>query len=176
MTTDPSTVDDLYAAPLDEFTSRRNALAKETGAAGDKELAAEIKQLTKPSAAAWTLNQLVRSDPAGVDDLLDNADKMRAAQRGEGGDLRALNSQVRAQVAKLLAEAQEITESAGRNATQTLKNLVTQSLMAAAAEEEAGAALRAGRLSRELEPGGFQAADGDLVVAPREPAGAARRE
>jgi hypothetical protein len=168
MANDDAAIDDLYAAPLDEFTSRRNALAKELSSAGEKERAAEVKRLGKPSAAAWTLNQLARTDPSGVGELLQTAEKLRAAQRGEGGDLRSLNAEVRSQVTKLLAEAQAITESGGRQATQTLKNLVAQSLMAAAADGDAGDALRAGRLARELQPGGFDAAGSDLFVsAPR---------
>ncbi|MEA2485140.1 MAG: hypothetical protein QOD46_251 [Actinomycetota bacterium] len=169
MATDDGAIDELYAAPLDEFTSRRNALSKELASAGDKEQAAEVKRLAKPSAAAWTLNQLARSDPTGIGDLLDTADRMRAAQRGEGGDLRSLNADVRSHVTKCLAEAQAITESSGRQVTQTLKNIVTQSLMAAAGDEEAGAALRAGRLSRELQPGGFDAAGSNLFVSAPQP-------
>jgi hypothetical protein len=176
MTTAEGAIDGLFAAPLDEFTSRRNALAKELSGAGDKERAAEIKRLTKPSAAAWALNQLARSDEAGVTELLETADRLRSAQRGEGGDLRTLNAQVRAQVGKLLNEAQTITESSGRQATQSLKNLITQSLMAAAAEEDAGAALRAGRLTRELEPGGFDSAPSDLFVSTAPPVRSAHQE
>jgi hypothetical protein len=169
MATDDGAIDQLFAAPLDEFTSRRNALAKDLSSAGDKERAAEVKRLGKPSAAAWTLNQLARSDPSGVADLLETADRLRAAQRGEGGDLRSLNAEIRSQVTELLGEAQAITESSGRQATQTLKNLVTQSLMAAAGNENAGAALRAGRLSRELQPGGFDTAGSDLFVSAAPP-------
>ncbi|MEA2508761.1 MAG: hypothetical protein QOG21_843 [Actinomycetota bacterium] len=175
MTIEDGATDELYAAPLDEFTARRNVRAKELSGAGDKERAAEVKRLAKPSVAAWTLNQLARSDPTGVNDLLESAGRLRAAQRGEGGDLRDLNAEVRSQVAKLLGEAQGITEASGRQATQQLKNLVTQSLMAAAADEEAGAALRAGRLSRELEPGGFDATGSDSFESAPQPARSPRQ-
>jgi ABC-type transporter Mla MlaB component len=176
MATDQEALDQLYVVPLDEFTSRRNALAKELAAAGDKDRAAEIKGLTKPSAAAWTLNQLAHTDAGGVAALLETADKLRAAQRGEGGDMRALNAEVRAEVTKLLGEAQAISESGGKKATQTLKNLVTQSLMAAAADEDAGALLQAGRLTRELEPGGFDSAADDAFVYVAGPARTPRRQ
>jgi hypothetical protein len=176
MAIDENSIDALYAAPLDEFTSRRNALAKELTAAGEKERGAEVKGLQKPSVPAWVLNQLALSDAVGVADLLDLADELRAAQRGDGGDLRKLNARVRSQVTKLLGEAQAIAEADGRAVTQTLKNLVTQSLMAAAAEEEAGAQLRAGRLSRELQPGGFDSASSDAYAWSPEPARSPRQK
>ncbi|MDP9234616.1 MAG: hypothetical protein M3P01_08705 [Actinomycetota bacterium] len=176
MAIDEASIDALFSASLDEFTSRRNALAKELAGAGEKERAAEVKGLQKPSVPAWALNQLALTDASGVAELLDLADQLRAAQRGDGGDLRKLNAQVRAQVAKLLGEAQAIAEANGRAVTQSLKNLVTQSLMAAAAEEEAGAQLRAGRLSRELQPGGFDSASSDAYAWSPEPARSPRQK
>jgi hypothetical protein len=161
---DDPRVEELYAAPLEEFTARRNELAKAIAAEGDKEAAAAVRKLQKPNATGWALNQLARSESAAVNQLLETAERLRAAQRGESGDLRGLHREVRDQVAKLLAGAQSIVEGAGKHATQTLKNQVTQSLMAAAAEETAGAQLRAGQLTRELEPGGFDRSD-DLFVA-----------
>jgi hypothetical protein len=163
-----SALDGLYSAPLDEFTSRRNALAKELAAAGDKEAAAEIKGLPKPNLPAWVLNRLARSDPDGVANLLATAEELRGVQRGQSGDLRSLHSRVREQVGKLLGEAQAIAEAGGRQATPAVKNRLMQSLMAAAAQEEAGALLRAGRLWRELEPGGFNEFGGDLSSASAE--------
>jgi hypothetical protein len=175
MAIDEASIDALFSAPLDEFTSRRNALAKELAGAGEKEQAAEVKGLQKPSVPAWALNQLALTDVAGVADLLDLADQLRAAQRGDGGDLRKLTAEVRAQVAKLLTEAQAIAEANDRAVTPSFKNLVTQSLMAAAAEEEAGAQLRAGRLSRELQPGGFDSASDAYSWSP-EPARSPRQK
>lgn len=158
-------LDALYAGPLEAFTAGRNNVAKELAAAGDKDGAAEVRALQKPNVTAWALNQLARQHAAEVDDLLEIAERLRGAQRGESGDLRALHGEVRDKVAKLLARAQAIVESDNKQATQTLKNRVTQSLMAAASDEAAGALLRAGRLARELEPGGF-APSGDLFVSP----------
>jgi hypothetical protein len=51
-------VDALYALPLDEFTPARDAKAKELKA--DKELAATVKKLKKPSVAAWVVNLCAR--------------------------------------------------------------------------------------------------------------------
>jgi hypothetical protein len=159
-------IDELFAAPLEEFTARRNDLAKTLVAEGDKESAARVRALQKPNGTARALNQLASSEPEGIDELLGIAERVRAVQRGEDGDLRALHGQLRDQVAKLLMSAVSEIEANGKQATQTLKNQITQSLMAASAEEQLGIQLRAGRLSRELQPGGFDSS-GDVLLSPR---------
>ncbi len=178
MSVDDRSIADLYAAPLEEFTARRNAIAREVAAAGEKLDAAELRALPKPNAAAWALNQLARQDPEGIDRLLDTSESLRRAQHEDGGDLRALHAQTRAQVATLVTRAQSIVEANGRKATQALKKQVAQSLMAAAADERAGEQLRAGRLTRELEPGGFEPSGDDLFVprAPQAPSSPRRQE
>jgi hypothetical protein len=49
---------DLLAQPLDQFTLRRNARAKELKAAGQADLANEISVLKKPSISLWAANQV----------------------------------------------------------------------------------------------------------------------
>src|ERR687891_633946 len=51
---------DLYGLPLDEFTPARNELAKRLRGEGDRETAERVKELAKPSVAAWTVNQIAR--------------------------------------------------------------------------------------------------------------------
>src|SRR5207248_858835 len=52
----------LLAGSLDEFTSARNAKAKELKAAGERDLAAEVAGLKKPPVAVWAVNQLARQN------------------------------------------------------------------------------------------------------------------
>ena len=52
--------DGLYGLPQDEFTPARDARAKELKA--DKDLAAAVKKLKKPSVAAWAVNLFVRRE------------------------------------------------------------------------------------------------------------------
>ena len=69
MATDALTAvaDELYDLVPDEFTSARNARAKEAKT-DDRELADRITQLKKPSPAAWIVNRLVREHaPRGND-------------------------------------------------------------------------------------------------------------
>ena len=55
--------DDLYAGPPGEFIARRTAAAKAARSDGDRELAAAIGELRKPTVSAWLVNLLVRDDP-----------------------------------------------------------------------------------------------------------------
>ena len=54
-----------------EFLAVRSACVAEAKAAGDKEAAAAIGRLRKPSVAAWAINDAVRADEALVADLDD---------------------------------------------------------------------------------------------------------
>jgi hypothetical protein len=62
-------VAELLAGPLNEFTSRRNARAKELKAAGPTELAGEVAGLKKPPVAVWAVNQLARRDKPALERL-----------------------------------------------------------------------------------------------------------
>lgn len=135
--------DDLYGLPLEEFTAARNALAKERP---------EVKELRKPSAAAWAVNQLARRHARELDAFLDSAARLREAQL-EGGDVPAATKAEREALKRLL-------QLAGEYAPSTQAGRVRQTLQAAAADEAAAEQVRAGRLERELEPAGF----GSLVA------------
>jgi hypothetical protein len=148
-------IDELYAAPLDEFTALRNALAKRTGDAA-------IKQLKKPSVAAWAVNQLARRREVDLQRLLRAGDALEAAQKGavRGGDQRPFErarTDERDAVRRLRSAAAELLRAAGHPASdQTLERLV-KTLHAGAATDEGRRVLREGRLSEELEPQGFDA-------------------
>src|SRR5687767_7115413 len=45
----------VYGGPFEDFVRRRDALAKELRAAGNRDAAALVKNLRKPSRAAWAL-------------------------------------------------------------------------------------------------------------------------
>jgi hypothetical protein len=50
--------DELYALPPEQFTAAPNTRAKEAKAAGEKETAARIAALRKPTVLAWLANPL----------------------------------------------------------------------------------------------------------------------
>ena len=51
----------LYGLPLERFTEERNALAKRLREEGQRDEAATVSKLRKPSVAAWAVNQIVRT-------------------------------------------------------------------------------------------------------------------
>jgi hypothetical protein len=137
--------DDLYGLPLEEFTAARNALARERP---------EVKQLRKPSAAAFAVNQLARRHAGELDGFLAAAAELRQAQL-KGGDIGSATREERKALGQLL-------QLAGEYAARSQIDRVRQTLQAAAVDEAAAGRVRAGTLARELEPGGF----GSLVTGP----------
>src|SRR3954452_19516890 len=82
-------VDQLYALPLEQFIPARDAAAKEIRKAGDRETAAIVAKLPKPTPAAWTANQVAREQPELIEAMLEAGEELRLAQEaavsGAGG-------------------------------------------------------------------------------------------
>ena len=74
-------IDRLYGVPLDEFTARRNELAKRLKKEGEDDAAQEVTALVKPSVPAWTINQLARRQKKEVQALLATGTRLRKAQQ-----------------------------------------------------------------------------------------------
>jgi hypothetical protein len=147
----------LYGLPPEEFTAERNALAAELRAEGDGQGAAAVKALRKPTAAAWVVNQLVRSEPDLVEALLGAGGELRQAHRqaasGRGAaQLRAAAGAERAAVEMLLSKA---SAAIGRPLTPALVDSIRNSLHAASSGDEARELVRTGTLTTELRPVGL---------------------
>lgn len=158
-------IDRLYALPLDEFTSSRNSLARRLKNDGDRDAADEVAALTKPSIPAWAINQVARRQKASMRTLLDSAAKLRKAQEralggGDADALRAAQSSERHAVRDVTKRASEILEEAGRPASRAVLERIRTTLGAAALTEPARSALKAGRLTSEVEASGFDALTG----------------
>jgi flagellin-like hook-associated protein FlgL len=150
--------DELYGVPLAEFTSVRSDLAKQAKAAGDTELSGQIKAMRKPVAAAWVLNQLVRSERREVADLVALGEAMRSATAAsDGATLRDLTATRKTLIAELIQAAKTLAANAGQPASAAAVNSVSDTLLAAVADPEAGAELLEGRLTKSLEHAGFGA-------------------
>ena len=167
-------VDDLYGLPLDQFIPERTAMARDLRKAGERERAGEVAALRKPSVAAWAVNQLVRTQRQPVADLLEAGDALRIAQddvlagRGDAQSLRAAVEHERAAVDALTDAARGLLSSDGNELSETIIERVSDTLHAAALEDEARSQVSEGRLERELRHvglGGF----GALGAAPPAP-------
>lgn len=169
-------VDELYGLPLDGFVPARNALARELRNSGQREEAAEVAALRKPSVAGWAVNQLVRTQKRGVAELFEAGDALRAAHdevlagRGDAGSLRAGVEQERAAVDALTSAARGLLTSQGHELSPTIIDRVADTLHAAALDDDARAQVRDGRLERELRHVGLGMVASGTAAPPRAPA------
>ena len=62
--------EELYALDPGDFVTARNELVKRLKKAGDKQLAAEVGKLRRPSPAAWAVNQLARRHRSDLEELV----------------------------------------------------------------------------------------------------------
>ena len=162
-------VDELFRLPPEEFTAARDRLAADLKDAGDGDSAKEVKGLRRPTVAAWAVNLAVARKADMVASLLDAAGRLRSAQRRAASglsaeDYREAMGERRAAVRRLTEEAAAALQEQGRQAEPHL-GAVARTFEAAASESAAGEAVRAGRLSKELEPtAGFDAIDAFAVI------------
>lgn len=144
--------DELYALPMAEFTSARDARAKAVKK-DDPKLSAAIKTLRKPSVAAWALGLLVRRQPDQVEQLLQVGAALRSAQDSlDGEQLRALTRQRRQLTAAVTAQLRGLAADHGQRLTDAVADQVEQTLTAAMLDEDAGRAVRSGLLVTALQP------------------------
>src|SRR5512133_2478550 len=84
----------LYGLLPEEFTAARDQAARDAKANGDREGAAAITALRRPSLAAWLVNALVRHRADELEQLLALGDALRSAQLSlVGDDVRTLSRQ-----------------------------------------------------------------------------------
>jgi hypothetical protein len=165
--------DELYGLPFDEFIPSRNALARELRNSGRREEAAKVAALRKPSVAAWAVNQLVRTQRKGVDELFEAGDGLRNAHdqvlagRGDAGGLRSAVARERAAVDALVSAARGLLTSDGHELSATIIERVSDTLHAAALDDDARAQVRDGRLERELRHVGLGMTPGAVRMPAR---------
>jgi hypothetical protein len=144
--------DELYALPLKEFTAARSSHEKAAKAAGNKDLAAAIHALAKPTAAAWLANQLVRTYPDEIKPLLQLGAGLREATATlQGEQLRELGRQQYKLIAALVHQARRLGDTVSADTARALES----TLRAALADESVAEQLSAGRLTEALERTGF---------------------
>jgi hypothetical protein len=151
-------LDHLYALPLEEFIGARDTAARELRKAGDRETAAVVAKLAKPTPAAWTANQVAREQPELIEALLAAGAALRDAQEaaitgGGGGGLRDATLTERAAVDAVMAAA-TAHRPAGKPLSSAMADRLRTTLHAVAADEAIREALAAGRLVSEAQAGG----------------------
>jgi len=155
--------DALYAGTVDDFTDARNRVAKDVG---DKDLAARVKKLKKPSVAAWAVNLLVRRESEQIDSVLGLAGQLRAAAEAlDGEELRALTRQRRQLTTALASSARSLARDAGVRLTGPVVDQVEGMLTAAMLDPVAAQVVRTGRVVTAFTSTGVSELDVASVVA-----------
>ena len=154
-----SQIDSLYQKPLDEFTSARNALAKTLTGAD----AARVRKLPKPTVVPWAVNQLYWQARGVFDRLRTTGERLRAQQiaalKGRAGDIRAASEAQREAIAEAVRKAIELASPSGSHPNRDELTRTLEALSLAAELPEAP-----GRLTRALQPAGFEALAGVTPV------------
>jgi hypothetical protein len=160
--------DRLYAEPLGDFTPARDAAAKAaaTGEGADKDLAARVKALKKPSVAAWSVNVLVRREGDQIDQVLALGESLRAAAESmSGDDLRALTRQRRQLTNALAGTARDLAREQDVRLTAAVVDQVEGMLTAAMLDPVAAQVVRSGLVLTAFTSTGVSELDVAAVCA-----------
>ena len=153
-------IDDLYKGPLTEFVARRAVLAKTL--AGEE--ARRVKGLQKPTVVPWAVNQVYWHARPVYDRLAASGETLRAAQiaalKGKANDVRRATEAHRRAMRDAVAEALRLASESGAHpsADELTKTLEAVSLAPDLPEPR-------GRLTKPLQPAGFEALAGVPVKA-----------
>jgi hypothetical protein len=155
-----SKIDDLYKGPLEEFVAGRAALAKTL----DGDDARRVKGLRKPTVVPWAVNQVYWHARPVYERLVSSGEKLRAAQidalKGRSADVRRATDAHRKAIAGAVAEALRLASEAGVHPSP---DELTRTLEAASLARELPE--QSGRLTKVLQPAGFEALAGVPVKA-----------
>jgi hypothetical protein len=144
-------VDELYQLPLDQFTGARNALAKELKQP-------QLKDLEKPSIAAWAVNQLYWKERPSYDRLIEAGEQLRTEHRkllsGKSAEVREAEQEHRTAMRAAVDKIKSLLNGAGHAATEATVTSVQETLAALPSDDPPG------RLVKPLKPRGFEALAG----------------
>jgi hypothetical protein len=158
--------DELYGLTPAEFTAARDERAREVRATGNRDAAAAIKKLARPTASAWLVNQLARRAPEQMTRLYQIGEALAEAQRTLAGDrLRELSGERRQAIGDLIPAAGELAEELGQPASTAVLGEVRSTLEAALADPAARSAVQSGRLTKALIYAGIGEVDLTAALA-----------
>ncbi|MBL7495742.1 hypothetical protein I6A84_36820 [Frankia sp. CNm7] len=147
---------ELYGLVPGSFVAARGERAAAAKASGDRELAAAITRLARPTVPAWLVNLLVRAEPEQVEEFLRLGPALAEAQAaGAGDELRRLTARRHTLIAALTRRARELAAAAGQPVRDDATRELAGTLQAALADPAAARAVRSGRLTRALRYAGL---------------------
>ncbi len=153
--------DELYGLLPGEFIAARDAAAKAAKGEGDRDGAAAITALRKPTTTAWLVNMLMRDDPDLPDRLRALGEGLREAESSlAGSELTALDKQRRQLVAGLVKTVKGLAHGVGHRVTPDTADEVSQTLLAALADPDVAEDVLSGQLTQARTHVGFGAGRG----------------
>jgi hypothetical protein len=156
---------ELYLVAPAGFVAARDAQTARVRAAGERQLAAEIKALRRPGAGAWLANLLARHQPEQIVELLAVGEQLQEAHAQLAGTkLRPLTAQRRQMIAALCDTALQLAERAGHPANKVAARELEDTLTAATAGPETAEQLKQGRLVESLRQVGMGPGLDDLAL------------
>lgn len=139
----------LFQAPLEQFVPVRKQLSAELKAAGDKEGAARLLKLKRPTLSVWVVNQLWWLEQGSFAALLANARRMSIGDLTGTVEHRRVLGELREAARRLLTEAGHPA-----NEATLRRSMTTLSALAAAGGFDPD---RPGALQSDRDPPGFEA-------------------
>lgn len=174
--TDPleAELDQLFQLAPGELIAARNALADRLRKAGDREGAARIKAVKRPTPGAWAINQVHFRHRALLERARAASEQLRQLHGQDGVELRQLQAAIEAQRTAMYAVIEAATHccrEAGLPADGALQRKLFTTLQAwlAGGGDEAP-----GRMTHEIESAGFGAVTAVGTPRAAEPAVAAQ--
>lgn len=148
---------ELYRLPPEDFTAARDTAARRLRTQGDKEGAAALLALRRPSVAAWLVNLLAVEQHDLLAQLLDLGPALAEAQSGQdAAALRELGAQRRRLVDAVTSQAVALGR---RTVAAGVREEIAATLEAALADPPSAQAVRSGRLVRALSYAGLGGVD-----------------
>jgi hypothetical protein len=145
----------LYRDPPEDFVRQRDTLAKQLREEEDRDAAARVKKLRRPSQSAWLINRVSADEPERARDLVQAADNLAAAQQrmlNEGGDAAELRSAAHAErerVEEMVAAARGVAAEHPKPIKEAMIERVAQTLQAAASSPDLRDQLLRGRVETD---------------------------
>jgi len=153
-------LDALFRLPVAEFTAARSALAVQLKKGGHRDESDRVKALAKPSISAWAANQLYWQQREAFDRLIATGQRFRQAQTsgraGKVADIRAALDARREALSHLSDLATALLRDAGSSPTPETIHRITTTLEALSAYASFPDEARPGRLTRDVDPPGFE--------------------
>ncbi len=158
-------IDTLFQTSLADFIQARKILAVRLKQEGRASEADRVKTLTKPSVSAWVVNQLHWQHRTLFDRLIATGDEIRRAQTaGKVADMRDALDARREVLSQLSDLAEDLMRDAGANPSLDMIRRIATTLEAMSAYASLPDGLSAGRLTKDIDPPGFDSLAGFAAV------------